>query len=272
MKSLVLSLLALAAATAPAYPPAPYHELYGSVRDERGNPLAVAGRVHLLGDAGEIDRGTITEFPEPGVNYSLKVPMDAATRSQLYRPTAMRPAMPFTMRVVVGGAVYVPIEVQGGALSLGESGERTRMDLTLGVDADDDGLPDSWEQDVIDARADDGLLALTDVRPGDDADGDGVSNFSEYVAGTYAFDGRDVFRLEIIGMSEGVAHLRFLAVTGRSYQLRGGGDLASSPVIPFSLRIDGSEPVTSIRASEVRMQDIYVATENPQAFFMLHVQ
>ena len=48
------------------------------------------------------------------------------------------------------------------------------------IDADADGLPDAWEQQIVDADPNDGISAIADVLPGDDFDGDGLSNQGEY--------------------------------------------------------------------------------------------
>ena len=75
-----------------AFPPAPFHTYYGTVRDELGKPLDTSdATVILSSSAGEIARCTVDRNLGPGRNYTLQVPMDAGTASQLYRPTAMQP-------------------------------------------------------------------------------------------------------------------------------------------------------------------------------------
>jgi hypothetical protein len=255
-------------ANAMAFPPAPHHELYGSVRDERGNPLSAA-TVHLLGTRGSILNGPVDQTIAPGVNYSLKIPMDAGTLTQLYLPTALRPAMPFTVKVTAGGADYVPIEVRGGSLEVGDPGARTRLDLTLGIDSDSDGLPDAWEQDIIDNL--DGIDTLAEVTRDGDADSDGVSNYIEYLAGTYAFDRRATFDLDIIGVRDGMVHLRFLAVKGRSYQISSSADLKTFTAAAFSLNADGSRETTVHLARQIRHQDVYLPANTASKHFRLHV-
>jgi len=51
-------------------------------------------------------------------------------------------------------------------------------------DTDGDGLPDSLEHQIIDADPNDSILTLEDVLPGDDFDGDGESNLTEFLNGT----------------------------------------------------------------------------------------
>ncbi|MBN2163801.1 MAG: BNR-4 repeat-containing protein [Pontiellaceae bacterium] len=55
--------------------------------------------------------------------------------------------------------------------------------ITSFGDNDDDGLPDSWEQLIIDADAGDAIEDILDVNPEDDFDGDGISNGQEYLLG-----------------------------------------------------------------------------------------
>ncbi len=47
-------------------------------------------------------------------------------------------------------------------------------------DLDEDGLPDLWEQQIIDAAPSDSVTSIYDVRLDDDYDGDGASNVSEF--------------------------------------------------------------------------------------------
>lgn len=254
-----------------AFPPAPHHELYGVVRDEQGHPLRGNASVTLLGTGGKVLSGDIDPSIGIGINYSLKIPMDAGTLAALYQSTAMLPTMPFTVKVVIDGTDYVPIQVQGGSLQMGEPGKRTRLNLTLGVDSDGDGLPDAWENEVI--AAVDGIDDLSGVSPDGDADGDGVSNYTEYLAGTYAFDKRAVFRFEVVEVKNGLAHLRFLAVKGRTYRISAGISGEDLEFTPFSLSADAGSEREAFRAKAIRFQDIYVPADvaGGKQIFRLHV-
>lgn len=249
--------LLLTAAGAAALPPAPHHTLFGTIRDNLGHPLA-GGEVAVLTAAGLVDRAPVTLGGVPGQNYQLHLPMDAGATGTPYRPTAMLPLMPFTMRVTLNGATYLPTRFQGGAtVNLGEPGGRTRLDLFLGLDSDGDGLPDDWERDVLDSDPADGLRTLADVRPGDDADGDGLSNLAEYVAGTYAFERADGLALEIVEVNPYRVRLRFLSITGRTYRVRTQGPEGWAET-PFALAEGGNEG-TVWTAAAVGYRDVYVA-------------
>lgn len=60
---------------------------------------------------------------------------------------------------------------------------------------------------------------IADIRPEDDADKDGASNLTEYLAGTYAFDPKEGFSLAIGPVEAGRAALDFTAIRGRSYTI-----------------------------------------------------
>lgn len=51
-------------------------------------------------------------------------------------------------------------------------------------DHDGDGLPDHWEQQIVDANGADGITGIADVLPGDDFDGDTLTNLQEYQINT----------------------------------------------------------------------------------------
>ena len=52
------------------------------------------------------------------------------------------------------------------------------------TDIDTDQMPDSWEQQIVDADPNDGIVSIADVLAGDDFDGDGLTNLEEYLKGT----------------------------------------------------------------------------------------
>lgn len=248
-------------ASALAFPPAPHHTLYGSVRDEMGEPLRVAGAVVELETLAGVRLKTAV-VPElgPGLNYRLRVPMDAGLTADDYRPTALRPAVSFRMKVRIGAVAYLPLETRVHCAQVGQPAARTRLDLTLGEDSDGDGLPDAWERALLAARG--GGLTLADIRPEDDADGDGLTNLAEYRAGTYAFDPQDGFRVDLVALNQDGPVLAFLALRGRTYTLYGSTDLETW--VPVAFRIgNGGEAAAPWRdaftASAVHLLQIEAA-------------
>lgn len=254
---LAVLFLALPAA---AFPPAPHHLIYGQVRDEWGNPLGMTNAQVILETAAG-SKTTVALRPNlrPGINYELPVPMDSGIRSDLYKPTALRPQMAFKIKVKIGQVIYLPIQMAGDYAKLGQPSQSTRIDLTLGEDSDGDGLPDAWERALISQTGNN--RGLNDINPNDDSDQDGISNLGEYTAGTYAFDDENGFALKIASVRSGAAVLQFTAVRGRSYSIYGSGDLQNWVPIPF--RMTGDEtpdfPRQNYQASDVRPVEIEVA-------------
>lgn len=255
-------------ASAWAFPPAPHHLFYGMVRDEYGTPIQTASAQVVL----ETSNGTTLSTKviadlEPGANYRLQVPMDSGLRNGVYTPTALRPLVGFRLKVRVGGVTYLPIEMRGDLAQLGLPGKRTQLNLTLGEDSDNDGLPDAWERLIN--------QDISQVAPGADADGDGLSNTQEYLAGTYAFDPADGFRLELVRRADGPPALEFLALTGRTYRLEGSTDLKTWTPLRFRIPAEGANPPVreSYPSGDVRQIQAEVATALPAdlAYFRLLV-
>lgn len=210
------------------------------MRDEYGRPLDVSNaEVILESDAGSLLRTRLRASLRPGMNYRLAVPIDARLAAPLYKPTALRATDAFKLRVRIGNTTWLPIEMRADFSKLGQPAERTRLDLTLGEDVDGDGLPDAWERALIAALG--GVMALADVKPGDDLDADGLSNLQEYLAGTSAFDAAHGLGLDLVDSDGSNATLEFLAIRGRVYAIEGSRDLADWSPLAFQLVAPESE-------------------------------
>lgn len=258
------------------FPPAPHHLFYGLVRDEYGNPLNTdRAEVILETASGAVIKSNIRTDLSAGVNYQLAVPMDSGITSDLYKPTALRPMVPFKIKVKIGPTSYLPIEMAGDYSKMGQPGERTRLNLTLGEDADGDGLPDAWERALLAGFG--GSKALSDIRSVEDLDGDGLSNLDEYIAGTYAFDAKDGFALKAVGFKGDAPVLEFMSVKGRTYTLYGSTHLKDWSLVRFRLPSDGpeSDPRHDYQAADSRMLQVEVISENggpAHQFYKLRVQ
>lgn len=230
-----------------AYPPALPHTLYGLARDPWGNPLQPGATIILETEAGAKVVGVISRMIEPGVNYRLLVPLDAGLTGEPYKPTALHPLTPFRIKISVGAAMFLPIEMSHDFARLGEPGKRTLLNLTLGEDANRDGIPDEWQR-RIDSDP-------SKVKPEEDADRDGLSNLDEYLAGTYADDSKSGFLLNIERSPRGIPRLSFMAIAGRTYSILGSADLEHWK--PVSFRIESaeslSEAMPSFTAEDVRV-------------------
>jgi hypothetical protein len=266
--------LLVTALTALGFPPAPYHTFYGMVRDDMGNPLmSSTAEVKLITGPGSQISVPIVPGLSPGMNYRLQVPMDAGLTPANYSPTALRPYVSFSMKVVENGITYLPMELEANFSNLGKPTESTRIDITLGVDSDNDGLPDAWEDLVIAMGFG---QTLADILPNADSDGDGLSNLNEYLAGTYAFDAEDGFSLNLTGIKDGKPQLDFMVISGRSYTVMSSDDLKTWTKVNFRAVEEGvpGEIMENYNATDVRILQISaeVPAERKTLFFKAKVQ
>lgn len=234
----------LLAGVAEAYPPAPHHTLFGQVRNQWGDPIDVSGASVLVQAGGrEGVRAAISPSREPGVNYHLKVPMDSLTRADLYQPSALGRTQQFVLKVQIGTVAYLPLEMTVATPVIGQPAQSTRIDLTLGVDSDGDGLPDPWEEAIIAMFG--GTLAS--ITANGDADGDGLTNLQEYLAGTLPFDPSDGFRLTINRVDAGAATLEFMVIRGRNYAIQYSTDFTNW--IPTQFRVLSGQLVGPLQSN-----------------------
>lgn len=86
-------------------------------------------------------------------------------------------------------------------------------------DADEDGLPDSWEMKHF---------ATLAHGPDDDIDGDGHSNAAEFLAGTSPADGSSFFAATIAVADDNRFTLSWPSVPGKSYEIQSSETLAEA--------------------------------------------
>jgi hypothetical protein len=228
-----------------AFPPAPYYTLYGTVRDQVGQTLTAEGAVLVLLKGGlEIGRTPINSALRLDQNYELNIRIDQnRSGTTSYSDKAVAAQGLFSLVVEMNGALFYPIEVSGN-LTAGKGGERVRLDLNLGEDSDNDGLPDVWEEWQLyqagylpDANGDWSLNLIT--RDGD-FDGDGSSNQLEYIAGTFAGDATEKFALEIKEKLPASVRFEFYGITGKTYTIERSVDGQTWGRIPFSIAAPGT--------------------------------
>jgi hypothetical protein len=254
-----------------AFPPAPHHAFHGMLRDEHGRPITSDDvKIFFETDNGAVISAEAGEVFEPGINYRIKVPMDSGATPELYQPFAMKVQMPYKIHVKIGIRTYLPIEMLGSIRTIGQPGGISQLDLTLGEDADGDGLPDAWERALLGQGR-----TLADIKPGDDSDGDGLSNMDEYISGNYAFDKEDGLRLDIIETGVVGVKLEFLAITGRTYTLQQSNDLRQWRQVDFTTQDLPETTRASFLAEQVTKMNVTVPPSGNSSnakFFKLMVQ
>ncbi len=259
-----IAALGLCAMGASAFPPAPYYTLYGMVRDQVGQTLNVEGAVLVLLKGGEeIGRTPITNL-QLDQNYELNIRIDAnRPGTTKYSEAAIAAEGPFSLVVEMNGSLFYPIEVQGD-LTAGKGGERVRLDLNLGEDLDGDGLPDIWEQWQLYQAGyfqDENGWPIHLIDRDGDLDGDGLSNYQEYLAGTFAGDAEETFDLEIKAKTDTHSELEFYAITGKTYTIERSTDAKTWSRATFAPDTVSSGE-NSMTAASVGIRPAYVI---PQA-------
>jgi len=243
------------------------------VRDKWGQPIRSDNAIVVLETVSGVQiKTSITPQLSPGINYQLLVPLDAGLTPDNYQPTALRPNVSFRMKVLINGATYLPIETKANYANLGKPAQSTRLDLTLGEDSDGDGLPDDWERALGASLG--GNRNLTEIKPSNDDDGDGLSNLQEYYAGTYAFDSKDGFRLNIVNVSNGLPRLEFMVINGRTYSVLGSADLATWTPVRFRIVDDNSTTpwLAAHSASNTRILRVEVEVPTGQSIQVFKTQ
>jgi hypothetical protein len=242
-----------------AFPPAPYYTLYGVIRDQVGQTLTAEGaELILLKEGAEVGRAAITNH-QIDQNYELRISIDAnLSGTTIYSEQALPAQGLFSLVVEMNGSLFYPIEVAGD-LTAGVGGERVQLDLTLGEDLDGDGLPDIWEQWQLYQAGlypQNGNWQINLITRDGDFDGDGSSNYLEYLAGTFAGDATERFELQIKQKTPTSVRFEFYAITGKTYTIERSGDLTTWARVPFTVDAPGvGEP--SYRATDVGLRSAY---------------
>ncbi len=220
---------------------------YGLVRDEYGVPLKMASAAEVRLVRAEAPGGTVYSRSQvsdqmlPGVNYRLSLEIDSEGPSRSY---AVLAGTEMKILCTVGGeqATLAPTSV----FVTPKAGVAQRKDYTIGSDADSDGLPDAWEEWVlrcVGKAYDASAIALFD--PKADADGDGMSNHAEFLAGTDPFLQTEMFAITAFEPVPGTdrVKIRFTTRSSRKYHVvfseTLGEDAVWSP-IPTSKNVNGA--------------------------------
>ena len=279
----VLAGVAVLAGSVPllrAFPPEPPFTVFGDARDQYGTLIpAGSASVVLYADAKETAREALTNTPGQDFNYQIRVRIDMMRdNSASYTSRALKTGKIFTMGIESGGQVFYPIEMATPP-AVGSASDRRRLDLTLGVDSDGDGLPDAWEesqlyQGGILPGANGWDLSLVD-RAGD-FDRDGKSNFEEYLAGTYAADASSVMGLQIKEKLAEAVRLEFYTIYGKSYTLQSSPDLKVWSDASFSLTAPDAAvpgaPQSVLLATTTGVMSVYSAAGPAATYYRLQIR
>lgn len=245
-----------------AFPPAPFYTIYGVVRDQVGATLQADGaEIILLRDNVEIGRTPVFKDFQPDWNYELRIRVDQnRAASRIYSTKAVVTQGLYSLKVTMNGQDFYPIEASG-TLRAGNGGERVRLDLNLGIDANRDGLPDAWQEWMLyqaGRRPGTAGWDIALITKNGDFDGDGTSNYLEYLAGTFAGDASERFELKFVTKTATQVRFEFFAITGKIYAIEESADLKTWTRIPLATTPTGT-PATYYRATAVDILPAYVA-------------
>jgi hypothetical protein len=256
-----------------AFPPAPYYSIYGNVRDEHGQLIPANGStVVFFYKAAEHSRHSITSLGVSDFNYEIRMKMDMnQSGTSVYDSLAVSSGVAYTLAIDIGGVLYYPIEISTPP-TVGDPADRRRLDLTLGVDSDKDGLPDAWEK----AQLFNAGLPTTDlslISPGGDFDKDGISDRQEYISGTYATDAADFFFLRIVSLTDQDTVVDFYGITAKTYSIESSTDMVSWAPVSFSMQAGGAK-ISSHVATDVGVLRAYIPTSiaAKKVFYRVKIQ
>jgi hypothetical protein len=102
------------------------------------------------------------------------------------------------------------------------NGSAASFTITVISDSDNDGIPDEWEDRF-------GMDKNNPLDRDIDSDGDGVSNYNEFIAGTDPTDPNSYPRIDAIKVNTNNVELKFITVSNRTYTIEYATGFESRP-------------------------------------------
>ena len=217
------SLLLFTSSAAPALPYGTY-VVRGALKDDYNTVLrdGVAAKMRLQrADGAVIAESRVSSANDEGVSFLLEVPVaSASTESTCAVGETLDCALVTKEEgtIVVPSAVRVGSPLKPGSLSVNCTKVRSYTNPKDGMAVE---IPEAYI-----AEAESFLPEGEAYDPWKDYDGDGVSNYSEFLAGTIPFDESDVLRVRKFGPKDGKLALTFEHVGGHVYAVSSANTLA----------------------------------------------
>lgn len=216
LMSLVSCLAVFSASAAPTVALPPFI-ITGRIIDVRGAGLQSA-EVRVRKGETLLARGNVGSFDaDTSANYALAVPMSNADIS-----TAASTGDALTLEIDAGADTYSDTNL---TIVATKPGRTLKLNIRAASCTNPYGVSDAYLNDIrlyVDACGIDGFLdADGNYQPNADFDGDGVSNYAEYLAGTDPFDpddaGLKILSWRAVDGNPDVMEATFLPGPNRSY-------------------------------------------------------
>ena len=208
----------------------------GRIIDYRGSGLSSA-EVRVRKGSTLLARGNVGKFEaDTSANYALSVPM-----SNVDIPTAASTGDALTLEIDAGTETYSDTNV---IITAATPGRILKLNIRAASCTNPYGVSDAYLNDIriyVDACGIDGFLdANGNYQPNADFDGDGVSNYAEYLAGTDPFDADDaglrILSWKAVDGNPDLMEATFLPGPNRSYSAE-RADTSGNGISPtFELR------------------------------------
>lgn len=207
--------------------PQPMCVFYGRAKDEYGWPYTGGAEVQLKIGTNVYASHTVRGSISPGINFALYVHLDDGSDEDAYAHHALETGDIVDIVVVTSAGEQSILEA-AQIPPVGSAGQIILFPITTGTDSDGDGIPDEWEQWIVNNTSNPAIQGVADVTGSQDEDGDGFSNMQEYIAGTIPTLDYDYFFADQLDeVVNGRLVLQFLSVPGKKYKLLGSSNLAS---------------------------------------------
>lgn len=258
-----------------AFPPAPTFTIHGIVRDPYGWALKATdqGTVVVKMNGTVIAQGDINEGPRAGENFRVLLPMDGNPEDP-YRVGVVSPASVVTIEVQFPNQTIPITWLPVAKRTVGQPAGSLFIDFSIGQDSTGDGIPDAWKY---------WQLSLAGYGPGDpqwslsslgsgDFNHNGISDYHEYLAGSFATLNEEAMRLDITGFgNDGSAILSAALVVDKTYRVESSPDLFTWT--PTNVRVDSAAAAlaSNFTAGDSRRFPLYsaAAIQQPKLFYRL---
>lgn len=267
----VVAALLLAGVAEGAFAPLPPFTVYGKVRDWNGRILVSSDEAVVIvrsTNGVELARGPVLSGLYPDLTYRVSVPI-ANTNLPGRGQVGERLSFVVCYNDWTNDASTV------GAVFIGNPATSLECSLSLGTFSYGDELPDQYREILWNYYEMEGRTnSIYDLK-NDDFDGDGFSNYQEFLAGTDPVLDEDYLRiLKYFPIGHYGMALQFLSAPGRTYALPAAARVGAVGVgyAGFSLTTNSAPMQSSYTSDQDAQTTLYLQPTNDAALQGLEVK